>query len=361
MTDLPQDASNPNFQPTIDPETLIRSLRRKEGSWVEWGQACQALQKAGYSPQTIFEETGFEPTHQNQVIVAAQVYANLVTAGAPEALKMHFQQKGSDILYELRILNQTERAAVAELVLQKGLNLDEAHEAVKAVKEFSRLGKRPEHFTAHPGDAIAYQSWKLARQQADLQARSRLIARGLRFAHSDSARQQVEQLLTDFTVVAKTPAPRLPVYRLEAAEELPRILPVVGKLPLTKADLQAVPIVEPVEPFGMVQFAGEGAWVPVPGWQVILAAEDPVVLMSQSDALPTPLEGATETVLVVVDRAERNWQIDRYFLVEEAEQLQIQWFDQAPTQPLLGQVVLIMRPKKVLDEDYTRELWQIDE
>jgi len=24
-------------------------------------------------------------------------------------------------------------------------------------------------------------------------------------------------------------------------------------------------------------------------------------------------------------------------------------------------VVLVMRPKKVLDEDYTQELWQIDE
>jgi len=27
----------------------------------------------------------------------------------------------------------------------------------------------------------------------------------------------------------------------------------------------------------------------------------------------------------------------------------------------LGRVVLVMRPKKVLDEDYTQELWQIDE
>ena len=65
----------------LNVEAIVKSLRRKEGNWVSWGQACQQLQKAGYSSQSIFEETGFEPIHQNQVIVGAQVYATLV--GAP--------------------------------------------------------------------------------------------------------------------------------------------------------------------------------------------------------------------------------------------------------------------------------------
>ncbi|MBD2019058.1 hypothetical protein H6F43_02505 [Leptolyngbya sp. FACHB-36] len=358
MTETPHDSSQSG---NSDAEALLRSLRRKEGSWVEWGQACQTLQKAGYSPQAIFEETGFEPIQQNQIIVAAQVYASIMSGGASEAVKAHFGHKGSDVLYELRILTETERAAVAELVVEKGLDLDEAREAVKSVKDFSRLSRAPEGFTEHPGDAIAYQAWKLTKQKSDLQERSRLIARGLRFAHSDTARKQMEQLLTDFSVAPTTPAPRLPVYRLDSEEELPRVLPVVGKLPLTKADLQAVPIVEEAPPFGIVQFSGAGAWVPVPGWQVILTAEDPVVILTESDKLPTALPGKVEDVLVVVDRAMRNWTDDRFFLAEQADQLQIQWFAQAPDVPLLGQVVLIMRPKKVLDENYTMELWQIDE
>ena len=134
-------------------------------------------------------------------------------------------------------------------------------EIAKAVKEFSRLSKQPEGFTDHPGDAIAYQVWKSARQKADLQERSRLIAKGLRFAHSDSARKQIEQLLMDFTVVPATPAPRQPVYRQDSDEDLPRVLPVVGKLPLAAADLKAVPMIEETEPFGMVQFSGTGVWV----------------------------------------------------------------------------------------------------
>ncbi|MDX2239813.1 MAG: RuBisCO accumulation factor 1 [Leptolyngbyaceae cyanobacterium bins.302] len=360
MVDTPQNAPD-SEQPNIDTDKILQQLRRKEGSWVEWGQLCQTLQKAGYSSQTIFEETGFEPIHQNQVIVAAQVYNTVVAIGVPEAVKNHFERKGSDVLYELRILSQTERAAVAALSLEKSLDFEEAREAAKAVKDFSRLGSIPEGFTNHPGDAIAYQFWRQARQKSDLQERSRLIAKGLRFAHSDTARQQIEKLLTDFTIVKAKAAPLLPLYRLEADEYLPRALPVVGKLPLTRSDLQAVPFVEEIEPFGMVQFAGASAWVPVPGWQVVRLAEDPVAILCSSNAFPTPLPGQVEDVLVIIDRAQRDWEANGYFLVEQDDTLQIQWFEETPSLALLGRVILIMRPKKVLDEDYTKDPWQMDE
>ncbi|MGA7934364.1 MAG: RuBisCO accumulation factor 1 [Kovacikia sp.] len=361
MTDTPQDFPKFEARSNLDVERLLLSLRRKEGNWLEWGQACQTLQKAGYDPQSLFEETGFEPIQQNQIIVAAQVYASILDLGVSEAVKNHFERKGSDVLYELRILNQTERAALAALAVDKNLDMDEVHEAAKAVKEYSRLGSVPEGFTEHPGDAIAYQAWKQARQKTDLQARSHLIARGLRFAHSNPARKRLEQLLTDFSVTAAVPAPRLPIYRLEEAEELPRILPVVGKFPLTKADFQAVPLIEETEPFRMVKFSGTGAWVPIPGWQVIRTAEDPVVLLCGSDILPAPIPGQVEEVLVVLDRAQREWSEQHFFLVEQAEQLQIHWSAEKPEFPMLGKVILIMRPRKVLDENYTKELWQIDE
>lgn len=371
MTETPQNFSQPQPQTDVDAESLLKSLRQKEGTWVEWGQACQTLQKAGHNPQAIFEATGFEPIQQNQIIVGGQVYASAVSAGVPEAVKNHFERKGSDILYEFRILTQSERAAAAILAVEQTIDADEARDVAKAIKDFSRLGAIPEGFTDHPGDVIAYQCWKLARQKTDLQERSHLIARGLRFVHSDDARKQIERLLTDFSVVRTIPAPSLPVYRLESDEELPRLLPVVGKLPLTKADLQAVPLIEAIEPFGMVKFEGAGAWVPVPGWQVILVAGDPIVLLCDSHQdLPNPLSGKPQDVLVVVDRAQRTWRNDRYFIAEDANQLQIQWFDAQPDKPLLGEVILIMRPKRVLDEESTKDYfgsragydgWQTDE
>ncbi|MBF2026676.1 MAG: hypothetical protein IGS48_07915 [Oscillatoriales cyanobacterium C42_A2020_001] len=360
MVDTPENTPN-SAASALNADQLFQQLRRKEGTWIEWGQACQALQKAGYSTQTIFEETGFEPIHQNQVIVGAQVYASILEVGVQEPVKAHFERKGSDVLYELRILSQAERAVVAELVVDKSLDVDEAKDAVKAVKEFSRLGSMPEGFTNHPGDAIAHQVWKLARQQSDLQARSCLIAKGLRFAHSETARKHVEQLLTDFAVVKAKAAPMLSVYRLEADEYLPRTLPVVGKLPMNKADLQAVPLVEEMEPFGIVKFSGAAAWVSVPGWQVIRLAQDPVALLCDSDTLPSPLPGRAEEVLIIVDRAQRQWDAGSYFLIEDGEHLRLQWFEDAPSVSLLGRVILVMRPKKVLDEDYGKDPWQIDE
>jgi hypothetical protein len=362
MTESAQDDSTSNLNNTeINASELFLQLRRKQGTWVEWGQACQALQKSGYNAQTIFEETGFEPIQQNQVIVGAQVYATIVAVGVTEATQALFNHKGSDILYELRILTQPERAAIANLVQEKSLDVDDAKDVVKAVKDFSRLGTPPEGFSYHPGDAVAYQAWKQARQKSDLQERSRLIAKGLRFAHSETARQHIEKLLTDFAVVPAKPAPLLPIYRLEEDEFLPRIIPVVGKLPLTKTDLQAVPLVEESDSFGMVQFSGAGAWVAVPGWQVIRLAEDPIALLEMSDRFPTPLPGKTEEVLVIVDRAQRTWDASSYFLIEETDQLHIRWFDDALEAGLLGRIVLIMRSKKVLDNEYTKDPWQMDE
>lgn len=361
MTDTPENLNDQPSDQSVDADRLLKQLRRKEGVWVEWGQACQALQKAGYSPQAIFEDTGFEPIQQNQIIVAAQVYSSVAAADAPPEVLAHFGQRSSDILYELRILPQTDRASAATIVLEKGMDVDGAREIAKALKDFARLGASPENFTVYPGDAIAYHYWKLARHQRDLQSRSRLIAQGLRFAQSETARQQIERLLTDFTVVPQRSAPLWPIYRLESDTELPRILPVVGKLPLSTADLQAVPLLEEEGPFQMVKFSGTGAWMPVPGWQIIRNAEDPVVVLADSDQIGLPSGGKSEEVMVVVDRAQRQWNADAYWLADNAGQLHLQWFEDQPALPLLGQIILVMRPRKVLDEGFTKDPWQIDE
>ncbi len=360
MTDLPPNTQNPDREKN-DIAPLLQKLRKKQGNWVEWGTAIAQLQKAGYNPQTIFEETGFEPIQQNQVVVGAQVYNSLEKTGGTEAVRSHYATRGSDVLYELRLLTEEERAAAAELTFLHKLDVDEAREVAKAIKDFSRLPILPEGYDNHPGDAVAYHCWKLARQNSDLQERSRLIGKGLKFAHTQTARQQIERLLTDFTIVPKRPAPTLPFYRLESEEELPRLVPVVGELPLTPQDLQAVPLVEEIEPFRMVKFAGEQAWVPLPGWQTLLSAEDPVVILCNSDRLPKQTQSAPGLVLVVLDRAQRQWDASSYFVFENSGQLDFQWFENAPEIPLLGRIIVILRPKKILDEELTKDSWQIDE
>lgn len=352
--------TSPGSSPDVDVDQLLLMLRRKEKTWVDWGMACQQLQKAGYSPQQIFEESGIEPIQQNQIIVAGQVYQNLKDKAA-ESVCQYFGERRSDVLYEFRVLNQAERVDAATMAAEKQLDADEARAIAKAMKEFNRLSTQPEGFSEAPGDAMAYRCWYYARQKDDLQERSRLIGQGLKYVHSDSAREQLQQLLSDFSVVKAKEAPRLPFFRLESEEELPRLMPVMGHLPLTLEDLKAVPIVEEEEPFGMVQFSGTCAWVPVPGWQVILRAEDPVALLAQVKDLGPDLPRPTEEVLVIIDRDQRKWNGDCYFLVETDGQLQVQWFVEAPEQKLYGQVVLVMRPKRILDANFTKDPWHTDE
>ena len=348
--------------PPEEIEQLTSQLRRKEGNWVFWGKSCQTLQKTGMSPQAIFEATGFEPIQQNQLTVAAQVFDAMVAGGASEQAIAHYETRGSDSLYEFRILPNEERAAAADFAFSNGLDSEQVKEIVKGLKEFSYSEKPPAGFEKTMGDAAAYHYWRLARQQGDLQARSRLIAQSLRFATSDSARSKIEKLLTDFTVAKQKPAPRLPVFRIEEEADSPFIVPVAGPLPLAIADYKAVPAVEPEDPFGMVKFSGTGAWVPVPGWQVILKAEDPVAILAGYGQLPNAPEGVTtEPVLIVVDRAKRQWDEHSYFVVDEAGQLELWWFEEAPQTKLLGGLILVMRPKKIWDTDYNAELWQLDE
>jgi hypothetical protein len=339
----------------------LRSLLHKEGNWVDWGLKCQQLQKAGFGTQTIFEQTGFQSVQQNLIIVSAQVFENLRQAEVDPGILAYYQGAKSDVLYELRILNQSQRAEAAVLAYEKRLEFDGAKQLAKAIQSYGRAAALPREFSTHPGDVMAYQCWLWARQKRDLQERSRLIAQGLKFAQTVSAREEVEKLLSDFTLVAVQKAPLLPVYRLKVEEEIARIIPIVGTLPLTPQALAAVATVEILQPFRQVSYAGQGQLVPLPGWQAVLKAGDPVAILTSSDRLPQAISNQVEELLVVVDRASQVWDVNSYFIVDQEGQISIQWFEKEPTLPILGQVVLILRPKRIVDENNLLEPWQMDD
>ncbi|VEP13601.1 conserved hypothetical protein [Hyella patelloides LEGE 07179] len=339
----------------------LRSLLHKEGTWVDWGKTCQELQKAGCNPADIFEASGFQASQQNIIIVASQVYDGIVQAElAPEVLT-YYKGPKTDILYELRILNQKQRANAAQLAYDKKVDVDGAHEIARIIKDVSRMSQLPEGFTQNPGDMVAYNCWKHARQRKDLQERSRLIAKGLKFAYSQPARETIERLLSDFTVVASHTAPLLPIYRLDSEEELIRIVPLVGTYPLTRQDIEAVAGVEIQEPFRSVNIQTQGIFVPIPGWQAVLKAVDPVGYICNSDRLPKTLTGQVEQVLVIIDRAAQTWDVNSYFLLETADGIELQWSETEPKNSIIGQLVVVVRPKRILDEGNITEPWQMDD
>ncbi|MBF2098295.1 MAG: hypothetical protein IGQ88_07975 [Gloeomargaritaceae cyanobacterium C42_A2020_066] len=343
----------------LDLVQVVQQLRRKEGTWVAWGLGCAQLQKAGHRPEAIFEQTGFEPALQNQLVVAAQVYQSLQDLGTP-ALLEHYQTRGNETLYELRLLSQTQRVAVATLALHKGLDSLAVREVVKAVRERSQF-KAPAEFTDLPGDAVAFQCWRLVRQQDDLAKRSQLIARGLAFAQSESARSVLEKALLALTAAPAPKAPLLPLYRLEAVTEQPRIVPLAGRPPLTPETWAAVPTCSPEGVFGVLSVSAASQWVALPQWQALRQATDPVAVVGVGADLPGDTLDPTEPVLLVVDRANRVWDTLGYSFVETAGRLTVRWLPEAPEQPLFGRVVVVVRAPRILDEQVIKEPWQLEE
>ncbi len=352
----PPAATEPSAD--FDSEAVLLRLRRKEGNWVEWGQSCQQLQKNGYNQQEIFEASGFEPIHQNQLIVAAQVFANMAEVGVQPATTTHFSRVGSDSLYELRILSKEDRAAVADFLVDRNLNSENAKEVAKATRDYGDLRQLPTGFTAHPGDAVAYQYWRYASQQHDLMEKTRLVARGLLFAHSNSARQQIEKLLGSLSQPERA-NPKLPLYRLESDEELPRFLPVAGKLPLKMADVAAIPRATAVGAFSLVNTTWQ-RWVGLPGWQMVISAIDPIVVFQVNQNLIKDAE-PEEELLMLIDRGITAWNDFKYFMVDRGGELVIDYFATLPSEPIVGQLVLVLRPKRLLATGDQHDLWQIEE
>ncbi len=346
-------------------EETIGKLRRKEGTWIDWGAWCQELQKSGLTAQAIFEQTGFEPIHQNQLIVAYQVYQGIVESLSPGVLD-YLTARGSEILYELRILPQPDRVASLGLVIQMGLNKDDTRLLAKAVKEFSTINPPPQ-FTNHPGDAVAYQAWKACQNVTDLTQRTQLISRGLRYAHSEGARQQIEQLL----VASPTPpaSPRLPIYRLDAEEQLPRIFPLGGKLPLTIPTWSSIPLIEAVPPFAMVSYEGTQAWISLPGWKVVQDVEDGIVVLADTDSLlaysgqqiPSSFPDRPEEILLLIDRANRQWEQGAFFVVAEGEQIYLKTFATKPEVKLWGRLMLVLRQPRILEDTIGADPWILEE
>ncbi len=360
------DAAPPSFKRPVEKlsdeevKELMGKLRRKEDGWLAWGRACKALHDSQCKPLDIFEKTGFEQVQQLQVMVGSQVFDSLVKGGASEEAIAQYREKGSDILYQLRELDQAGRIQAAEFALDRGLDMDEARLLAKDYKEFSWVKPQPEGFSAKPGDAVAFFCWKRARQRAELAERSVLIAQGLKFAQSNGAREKLQALLTDFTVVPEKKAPRLPFYRLEQEDELPRTVPVAGTLPLTTEVLQQIPQGEETGAFRLVRSEQPCTWLSLPGWQVVLWAKQPVAIICSTKDLPeAELKGRVEDVAALVDLGTTEWSADHFHLVEADGQLAFQWSAQAPSQPLLGRLVLLLKPKRVFDENVIQEPWQM--
>jgi hypothetical protein len=91
---------------------------------------------------------------------------------------------------------------------------------------------------------------------------------------------------------------------------------------------------------------------------------DPLAFFCQGSQVSETLTSKNETMLVVIDRAATTWDENSYFLISDDDSdhsVAIQWFESSPTVALLGQVIVVLRPKRILDENNLLEPWQMDD
>ena len=63
----------------------------------------------------------------------------------------------------------------------------------------------------------------------------------------------------------------------------------------------------------------------------------------------------------MIDRVLAEWDVNNYYLVEKDNAVFLQWFDSSPDVTILGELVLILRAKNILDEKNITEPWQMDD
>ncbi|MDJ0546656.1 MAG: hypothetical protein PX637_20420, partial [Microcystis sp. M53601_WE4] len=137
--------------------------------------------------------------------------------------------------------------------------------------------------------------------------------------------------------------------------------PLVGRFPVTVTDIKHTESLSVEEPFRLVTVGDKQTIVPLPGWQAILKAIDPVAILWPSDQLPRSIATRSEEVLLVIDRVLSEWDVNNYYLVEKDNAVFLQWFDSSPDVTILGELVLILRAKNILDEKNITEPWQMDD
>ena len=130
---------------------------------------------------------------------------------------------------------------------------------------------------------------------------------------------------------------------------------------VTVTDIKHTESLSVEEPFRLVTVGDKQTIVPLPGWQAILKAIDPVAILWPSDQLPRSIATRSEEVLLVIDRVLSEWDVNNYYLVEKDNAVFLQWFDSSPDVTILGELVLILRAKNILDEKNITEPWQMDD
>lgn len=338
------------------------------------------MTREGFTPATLEEITGISGVEQNRIVVAAQVRDSLLQSEVDAETLSFFDTGGAELLYEIRILSASQRAAAADFLVRNNFDAKQSEILARAMKDFPlRRGDRGwTAFDANsPGDCLAFSYFRLALEYEAATAedlRRQSLRNGLEFVVSDPAKLLLEEELEGKAEEKETvvdDSVTVPLVRMQLGELAESTVVVV--LPVSaaeKTEIEAAPWnCGGTGDFGIVEAEKEWRrWVVLPGWQPIAALERGGVAVTFKDGSTLPWreskKNKSEPILVVTDRQRKEVAIDDgfYLVVGSVEEgLKVEGggkLKEKGVKESLGMVVLIVRPPREENDELTDEDWE---
>ncbi|KAJ7973561.1 rubisco accumulation factor 1, chloroplastic [Quillaja saponaria] len=304
----------------------------------------------------LWKPLGYSAVEQNRLVVAAQVRDSLVKSNTDPEVLSAFDTGGAELLYEIRLVSATQRAASARFVIENRLDAEGAQDLARAMKDFPRRrgDKGWESFDYNlPGDCLSFMYFRQSRE------------------HKDPSEQRTAALELALKVAGTERSKR---YNFEGIGGENRGNREAKKRALKKgfgfrAEERYREILEaPFEcrsegEFGVVvSEKGWKRWVVLPGWEYVVGLGQGGVVVSFADARALPWKVnrwyKEESILVVANRGRKEVSADDGFYLVEVDGsdwgLKVErgsTLKGMGVNESLGTVVLVVRPPKEKTED----------
>ncbi|KAJ7978196.1 rubisco accumulation factor 1, chloroplastic [Quillaja saponaria] len=381
----PPSTTVPSEYRSLDTTGRLEILSNRLGLWYEYAPLIPTLIQEGFTPPSIEEATGISGVEQNRLVVAAQVRDSLVKSNTDPEILSAFDTGGAELLYEIRLLSATQRAASAQYIIKNRLDAKGAQELARAMKDFPRRrgNKGWESFDyTLPGDCLSFMYFRHSREHKNpSEQRTAALEQALKVAETEKAKGTILEELEQKNggeggkeEVIKEGV-RVPVVRLKMGEVAEANSVVV--FPVCRAEERDKELLEaPFEcrsegEFGVVVAEkGWKRWAVLPGWEPVVGLGKGGVVVSFADARALPWKVnrwyKEEAILVVANRRRKEVAADDGFYlvavdggdwglrVERGSKLKEMGVNES-----LGTVVLVVRPpREETDNQLSDEDWE---
>lgn len=372
----PPPSPLPEKYRTLDTAAIIDVLSNRLGLWYEYAPLISNLFRDGFTPPSIEELTGISGVDQNRLVVAAQVRGSIADSPDldPDTLSF-FDSGGSELLYEIRLLNASQRVAAANYIVKNKLDGEKARDVARAIKDFPSRQMVPgwNRFDyTKPGDCWAFTFFRQSMEfRKNSEKWTAALTTALEVAETEEAKVAVTEEMegkAEGEEKEKHDRVRVPVVRLRLGEVAEATSVVV--LPVCKAEeredglLRAPFDCRAEGEFGVVvSDKGWDQWVVLPKW-VPVAGMGPggvVVAFPNAKALPWRVNRSyeKEAILVVVDRGTKAVAADEgFYLVAEAggdgasmKVVRGSALKERGVSESLGMVLIVVRPPRDEEDD----------